>query len=443
MSVVACAVPADPASVSARLGAVRHEFLSLWDSTPPEMPAMGPRVGILRQRSTARAASRLIDDLAADIERLPPSEPERRAWRERVRERLQQFGQDRLGWPEGYRRLLFGDCFYESGMAFTREARAFDSRLSLEQVGQALRNVWIGNSFQMLLDRPIELRPGLFAYSMLYPVTDNWLDDPAVPGADKRSFNEWFGRRLAGLPVRPADTREAAVGRLVARIEQDFPRDRFPSVYASLLAIHEGQVRSLAQQNGTGLADAQLLDISFRKGGSSVVADLYLVTDIAEPLEERFAFGFGVCLQLLDDLQDVEADLAAGHETLFTRAARQGSLDESAARLASFLETVLLRNGRFDGPAFADRLDLLRRNCLALLVGSVADTPNRFSRRFRRDLERHSPVSLRARRRLRRRALVRWSRVQSALAGPSVAASGQATVTLETLDALAGSATDR
>jgi hypothetical protein len=284
----------------------------------------------------------------------------------------------------------------------------------------------------------------LFAYSMLYPVTDNWLDDPAVPAGAKRSFNERFGRRLAGLPVRPADAREAAVERLVERIEQEFPRDRFPPVYAGLLAIHDGQVRSLAQQNGSGLDDADLLDISFRKGGSSVATDLYLVTDVARPLEERFAFGFGVCLQLLDDLQDVEADLAAGHETLFTRAARQGSLDESAARLGCFLDTVLLRDGRFDGPAFADRLDLLRRNCLALLVGSVADTPNRFSRRFRRDLERQSPVSLRARRRLRRRALARWSRAQSALAGPGVpSASGRPTVTLETLDALAGSATDR
>ena len=104
----------------------------------------------------------------------------------------------------------------------------------------------------MLLDRPVELRPGLFAYSMLYPVTDNWLDDPEVSTSAKRSFNERFGRRLAGLPVSPADERDAAVGRLVERIEDEWPRDRFPSVYASLLAIHDGQMRSLAQQGARG-----------------------------------------------------------------------------------------------------------------------------------------------------------------------------------------------
>ena len=382
---------------------------------PGAMPTVGQRVGFLRQRSNARAARRLIDDLASEIEQLPEGEPERRAWRESVRERLQQFGHHRLAWPEGYRDLVFGDHFYESAVAFARDARAFDRGLPLEHVGQALRNVWIGNSFQMLLDRRVELRPGLFAYSMLYPVTDNWLDDPTVSNDAKRSFNERLGQRLAGLPVCPTNEREAAAGRLVERIEEEFPRDDFPSLYASLLAIHDGQMRSLAQQGATRLADADLLEISFRKGGSSVVTDLYLVTDTPQPLEERFAFGYGVFLQLLDDLQDVEADLTAGHETIFTRAARRGTLDELAARLARFIDAVLLRNGRFDDPAFTDRLDLIRRNCLALLVGSVAEHPHRFSRVFRRRLARQWPVSFRSHRRLWRRARARWSKAHSSL----------------------------
>ena len=393
------------------------------------MPDIGPRVGFLRQRSNRRAASRLIDDLAADIERLPDGEPARRQWRQDVRERLQQFGHDRLGWPDGYRRLLLGDSFYESALAFVRDARAFDPGLRLEHVGQALRNVWIGNSFQMLLDRPVELRPGLFAYSMLYPVTDNWLDDPEVSTSAKRSFNERFGRRLAGWSVCPADERDAAVGQLVERIEGEWPRDRFPSVYASLLAIHDGQMRSLDQQGTRWLPDADLLDISFRKGGSSVLTDLYLVTDRPHPIEERFAFGYGVFLQLLDDLQDVEADLAAGHETLFTRAARRGPLDGVASRLARFIDTVLLGNRCFEGPVFTDRLELIRRNCLALLVGSVAEQPHRFSRRFRRHLARQWPVSFRGYRWLRRRAQAHWRKAQS-------------TVTVETIGQLTNVAAD-
>lgn len=402
-----------PFDFASRRASVCNEFLALWAATPLEMPQIGPGVSFLRQRSNARAAARLIDDLAAEIEQLPAGEPERRAWRETIRERLQQFGQERLGWPEGYRRLLFGDAFYESSIAFTREARAFTPRFTLEQLGQALRNVWIGNSLQMLLDEPVELRPGLIAYSMLYPVTDNWLDDPDVSRDLKRSFNERFGKRLAGLPVRAADERDTAVCRLVERIEQEFPRDEFPSVYASLLAIHDGQMRSLDQHGGADLTDAELVSISFEKGGSSVLTDLHLVSPVAEPVEERFAFGYGVFLQLLDDLQDVEVDLAAGHETLFTRAARRGPLDEITARLGRFIDTVLATEGLFDGAEFADRRDLIRRNCQALLVGSMAEHPKRFSRRFRRHLARQWPVSFRAQRRLRRRAIRRWSEAQS------------------------------
>src|SRR5687767_1559153 len=101
-----------------RRASVCHEFLTLWGATPVATPELGPRVSFLRQRSNARAAARLIDELAAEIEQLPEGESERRAWRDAIRERLQRFGQERLGWPEGYRRLLFGDAFYEASMAF-------------------------------------------------------------------------------------------------------------------------------------------------------------------------------------------------------------------------------------------------------------------------------------------------------------------------------------
>jgi hypothetical protein len=276
----------------------------------------------------------------------------------------------------------------------------------------------------MLLDRPVKMQPGLFAYSMLYPVTDNWLDDTSVARDLKRSFNLRFGERLAGQYVNPVSEREAAVDRLVRHIEQELPRENFPEVYASLLAIHGGQTRSLDQHTngGSRLTDRELLQISFEKGGSSVLADLYLVAPAPAPQEEQFAFGYGVFLQLLDDLQDVEVDLTAGHETLFTRAAQIGPIDTPAARLAHFIDEVIAASSGFQGPEFADRLDLIRRNCHALLVGSISEQPRRFSRRFRRHLARRWPISFRACRRLRRRTLVRWNalRASRSIPDPSV-----------------------
>ncbi len=415
MAAAPCPVPVEPSGFEDLISTLRDEHLGLWARTPAEMPRLGPRVGLLRQFSNARAARRLIDAITGELGRLPDEERERLAWRETVRERLRHFGQERLGWPDGYRRLLFGDAFFESSVTFVRQARAFDPRMSLEQLGQALRNVWIGNCLQMLLERPVELRPGLFAYSMLYPLTDNWLDAPTVPSAAKRAFNERFGRRLAGRPVSPVGWREAAAFRLVERIEQELPRRELPGVYESLLAIHRGQALSLDQQAGAALSDAEVLSISFEKGGSSLLADLYLVASTPSPAQAYFAFGYGVFLQLLDDLQDVEEDLAVGHETLFTRAARGGSLDVPTARLARFIDRVLAGEGPSPAPELPDRLDLIRRNCRALLVGSVAEHPKLFSRRFRGELAGRWPVSFRASRRLRRRALRRWRRATNAL----------------------------
>jgi hypothetical protein len=384
--------------------------------TPAEFSALGPPAGFRRHFVNARAAAALIDELVAQVERIPDDAQERRIWRESVRERLQDFGAARLGWPAGYRRLLFGDAFFAASVTFARSARAFDPELRMADLWQALRNVWIGNSLQMVLGLPLRLGQGLFAYSMLYPVTDNLLDDPSLPASAKRAFNHRLGHRLAGLPVLPASDREAAAFRLVGQIEHELPRRDFAEVYESLLAIHRGQVRSLRQQSSPTLTDAQILDISCEKGGSSVLADLYLVSGRPDLEQQRFAFGYGVFLQLLDDLQDVEADLAVGHQTLFTRAAERGPLDELTARLLGFIERVL-ESPLLARPELGDGRDLIRRNCVSLLMGAVAAQPRRFSSRFRRRLERQWPLTCRAMRRLRRRAERRGRRVMETRQG--------------------------
>jgi hypothetical protein len=133
-------------------------------ATPAELPGLGPETGFRRRFGNARAAASLIDELAAEGNRVPEDLRERRAWQAVVRERLQDFGAARLEWPAGYQRLLFADDFYVAALAFVREARARHPELPPDSLWQALRNVLIGNSLQMLLDRAVALGPGLFAY---------------------------------------------------------------------------------------------------------------------------------------------------------------------------------------------------------------------------------------------------------------------------------------
>jgi len=320
---------------------------------------------------------------------------------------LQDFGERRFGWPDGYRRLLFGDAFYESSVAFARQARAFDPSLPLDDLWQAMRNVWIGNNLQMLFGLPVRLNQGLFAYSMLYPVTDNVLDAQDRSPASKRAFNDRLGLRLHGTRVMATDASESNAFNLVGQIEEEFPRCRYTDVWDSILAIHRGQIDSLRQQ-GRPLPETELFEISFAKGGASVLADLYLVRGAATMAQERFAFGYGVFLQLLDDLQDVTTDSAAGHHTLFTLAAEAGRLDDLTTRLMNFIDVVLDRERAGARAETSDCLDLVRRNCHCMLAAVISAQPSMFSRRFRRSVERQWPLSFRAMRRLRRRAQQRF-----------------------------------
>jgi hypothetical protein len=395
--------------LESRLAPLRDEAIASWRATPADLPGFGPHTTWRTRWANGRATRHLIDDIAARVETYPEDETARAAWRDSMRAALQTFGETRFGWPGGYRRLLFGDAFYESAVEFARRARAFDPSLSLNDLWQALRNVWIGNSLQMLLSRPVTLTQGLFAYSMLYPVTDNLLDAPGLSAADKRAFNERFGRRLVGERLTARNESETRAFTLVGQIEEEFPRLGYPDVWASVLAIHRGQIASLRQQRPLGLSEAELLEISVAKGGASVLADLYLIAGEANRDEERFAFGYGVFLQFLDDLQDVQADLETGHQTLFTLAARRGPLDAITAHLGRYMDAVLDGTPSLGSREHADSIDLIRRNCRSLLVGVMAELPARFTRGFRRAVEQRWPLRFAAMRRLRRQAHRRFT----------------------------------
>jgi hypothetical protein len=376
---------------------VEH-FRLLWLSTPIQPPPRPrERAGSTPRRRAANAerCRALIVDIASRVEAYPADPAARARWRRELQELVRRFGARHLGWPAGYRDLPVADEYWGSTVDFVRRARAFAPQISPADLFQALRNVWIVNSIQLLLDREVRCGVGPFAYSMLYPWTDNLLDDPRVDAGLKQSFNRRLERRLLGHPVRPAGRREREVFELIRRIEESRPREHWPRLYSSLLAIHHGQTESLAQQTGPP-GCGRTLEISLRKGGSSVLPDAYLVQADLPPAVERFVFGYGVLLQLLDDLQDVSSDLDAGHETVFTRAARDGMLDAPTARLWRFVDLCLDAPGPFAGSAHDDRRDLLRRNCAALLIAAVAAERRRFTPRFLASLEPHSPVGLRA-----------------------------------------------
>jgi len=227
---------------------------------------------------------------------------------------------------------------------------------------------------------------------MLYPYTDNYLDDPTVPADQKHAFSARFRKRLLGETVLAANRQERMIFDLVSLIESDWERKRNPGVYASLLAIHDAQTRSIQLMEPEQKADSDaLLSICVEKGGTSVLADGYLVNGTLTPQQEAFCFGFGVFLQYVDDIQDLVEDREGKLETFFTRACSLGSLDEWTNRTFSYMDTVLNELDCFPEENQWAMKGLMGKSIRFLLNEAIAKHPELWSEQYVSQWEAYSP----------------------------------------------------
>ena len=308
---------------------------------------------------------------------------------------LQAFGvfaRSAVDLSEAQVKTLVEGAFPRLLRALATEARAFDPAISPADVFQASRNVWTASGLQTLLGRPPELTPAIFGYSLLYPYTDNLLDDPATRQVTKHAFNRRLRERLLGDTVHPANDREQKVWGLVERIESQYKRTRHPRVYRSLLAIHKAQEESVHLRRDARLPAAEVLRMVFEKGGTSVLADGYLAKGRLTADEELFAFGWGVLLQLGDDLQDVAEDLAGGAATLFSESAGREPLDELTNRVFQFSGHVFAGLRAFERPGLGPLKQLIRRSAVILLTTAAGGAGRFYTSRYVHNLEQHSPL---------------------------------------------------
>jgi hypothetical protein len=309
---------------------------------------------------------------------------------------LKKFMKNVYNYSDDALAIVMHPDFIESTKQFYREAHIFDSRLKNEEIYQALRNVWIMDGLQLLMGQKVALTPSILAYSLLYPYTDNLLDDPSIPANDKIAFNRRLQDRLQGLSEMENGYQEMKISALIGRIEEQFPRNAYADLHQSLQAIHQAQIRSLAlSDKNQSLSHDEILSISFDKGGSSVLADGFLVSGIPEPLVQHFFFCFGVWLQLADDLQDIKEDILSGTQTLFTHTKDPKYLVSLTNRTFHFGRSILEDikfcpadiNIRFK-EVILHSLELLMIQCIGL-------NHTFFPSDFCAEIEQFSPVSFR------------------------------------------------
>lgn len=297
-----------------------------------------------------------------------------------------------LDFTEGQLELMFSDEMVEITRTFVRQAKTFDPDLQFNDIFQACRNMWIMNGLQLIMGIPMQVTPSIFAYSMLYPYTDNLIDDPQISSFEKLVFSDRFRDRLSGVMLEPQNKTENAIFRLVGMIEGEYSRAEFSEVFNSLLGIHDAQTNSLKLLQPKGqMAETEILKICLAKGGASVLADGYLVAGKLTEAQRYFLYGYGAYLQLLDDIQDVEEDHAAGLSTVFSESVFRAHLDEKLNKTYWFGEHVMESLAFFDGQHIELFRSLMRRSMDLFITEAIAQVPDAYSRKYVIEFENYSP----------------------------------------------------
>ncbi len=275
---------------------------------------------------------------------------------------------------------------------FVRRARGFDPAIPDDSMLQALRNIWVFSSLQRLAGKDLRLTPSAFAYSLLYPYTDNVFDDSDLSQTAKSHFAQRVGLRLNGNEIQAADPSEDRVFSLVGMIEDEFPRECHPLIHQSLEAIHRAQQKSTAQQRG--IDGMSLLPLTLEKGGTSVLADAFLANVVTDENWFDVSFSYGCILQLIDDLQDADVDYQHQSKTLFSIRHSGDTLQALTMHLLGFVHSTMAGWTSLNSSAQERLKGFMRDSCQVLILEAIARKSNSYPAAYLNRLEQHAPTRM-------------------------------------------------
>ena len=369
---------------------LNQHFIDLWWECNTNFPNIGRPYTPQAQTQNEKGLLQFLDQVEHLLAHPPHSQEEAQTAQLRLGAAFRCLAEEALGFEGAQLDLLPSEAFSNAAEEFVRKTHSFDPRLSAEDIYQAGRNAWTAHSLQWLLGQPILLSPSIFAYSLLYPYTDNYLDDPAIASETKLAFSERLHRRLTGDRLFPANSMEKIIFELVGMIETQYSRLEEPAVFESLLAIHHAQSQSVnLLRRAAAPGEVDVLGLSFYKGGTSVLADGYLAGGSLNGAQRQYSYGHGIFAQLLDDMEDVEQDSRAGRLTLYSQPGGHWPLDALASRTFHFGHRVLMALDCFD--VDEPIRDLIRHGADLLLIDVIGRTEGYYPPAYVRELETYSP----------------------------------------------------
>lgn len=281
------------------------------------------------------------------------------------------------------------DSMREETEHFIDKVRHFDETLNQAQIWQTLRNYFIYAMIVEMQGEAQNAKNPILAYSLLYPYTDNYIDDKRISTQEKEHYNRMIASKLMGEETIPQNLLEERTCCLLDMILKEYKGEKQKRVAETLLHLLMAQHRSICQQK-TNVPEEQILEISIWKGSTSVLADYLFAASEWMEYEERFYLEFGFLLQLVDDLQDILEDRGLGSHTLMTQAAEQQRLEQCVNRLLWFSWNVI----REFTPKNPEIKSFVLKNCVEISLLAVAMNQQFFSTEYLKALEPYLPFSL-------------------------------------------------
>ncbi|KAF0238540.1 MAG: hypothetical protein FD181_912 [Prolixibacteraceae bacterium] len=368
-----------------------NHFINIWEKSPTSFPVFNRAYSesdqLERENNFEQIQLKMKSlQSRSAIKKLKTSNPESKFFPV-----FRSFLQSIFDFEEAHLEIILSEQFRGVSKDFFYQSREFGPELSPENIYQGLRNVWIMNGLQLMMNLPVEITPSVFAYSMIYPYSDNLLDNPNITGKEKSEFSERFNRRLHGENISPINHTETQLFQLVGMFEEQYKRIDFPEVYESLYAIQKGQTDSLKLLKTGGLAESEIQRVCFEKGGASVLADGYLVAGKLTKHEQQALFGYGIYLQMIDDIQDMKEDADANTKTMCS-SLKQNNLGEFVNRTIHFGRAALKEMKCFEAPNVDVFLNLMNRSIETMAIESVGLNNSVFLKEYLAEMERYSPL---------------------------------------------------
>ncbi len=369
----------------------KNKYLSLWWETRTDFPKFQKKVSLENKFNNERYLKKFKQELKKELHKIPRDRNEKNKFSGRIFALIRDLEQKIVGYENSYIDFFLKKGYQNVTEMFIYEVARFDSQMKVYDIFQAIRNVWIMNSLQIIFNLKVKLTSSIFSYSMLYPYSDNYLDNPNISANNKIDFNRKFRKWLEGVEDEASNHNEKCILQLVNKIENEFSRITYPEVFESLLSIHTAQEKSLFQQKEKSLPyERDIIGITFEKGGTSVLADGYLVKGRLSQKEAEFLFGYGVFLQMIDDLQDVKEDYKNSHMTIFSQTVYKWPLNKLVNKLLWFLEEILNQLDNFLTHDLIKFKTVIHECCIIMIFEAIAKNKSLFSKQYIKDIEEYS-----------------------------------------------------